>query len=98
MFQALFSVVESVLSHPEFLVPTMWVALGCTIAWYLLSAKRWHAISRTELQMLWKTHKQFTRCTSEGFEPIRKGKKIVGYKCQCGHEHIQEKPLINFGA
>jgi len=97
MLQSLFSAVQSFFTHPEFLVPTLWVTLGCTIAWYLLSAKKYHAITIEELQMLWKTHKQFNHCTAKEFEPIHKGKKLVGYKCQCGYKHLQKRPLVNFG-
>ena len=98
MLQSLFSAAQSFLDHPEFLVPTVWVTFGCTLAWYLLSAKRYHAITGHEVQMLWETHKQFNHCTANGFEPIHKGKKLVGYKCECGHKHLQERPLINFGS
>jgi hypothetical protein len=95
---SLFTALETFFTNPEFLVPTLWVAFGCVIAWYMLSAKRYHSINPQELAMLWKTHKQFNLCDAEEFEPIVKGKKIVGYRCQCGHEHLQERPLINFGA
>lgn len=92
------SILQSFFSHPEFLAPTLWVTFGCTLAWYLLSAKRYHAIDTQELYLLWETHKQFNHCTANEFEPIMKGKKIVGYKCECGHKHLQERPIINFGA
>ncbi len=98
MFEALFSAIQTFFTRPEFLVPTLWVAFGCTLAWYLLSAQRWHAIDPEELKVLWKTHKQFNHCTAKKFEPIMKGKKIVGYKCQCGHKHLQKRPIINFGS
>ncbi len=98
MFQSLFSAFQSFFTHPEFLVPTLWVAFGCTLAWYLLSAKKYHAITTHELHMLWKTHKQFNRCTANEFEPIHKGNKLIGYKCECGHKHLQQRPLVNFGS
>jgi len=98
MLQSLFTTLQSFFSHPEFLVPTLWVTFGCTLAWYLLAAKRCQAISTQELNLLWQTHKQFDHCTATEFEPIMKGKKIVGYKCECGHKHLQERPIINFGA
>ena len=96
MLQELFTVIQSFFAHPEFLVPTLWVSFGCTISWYILSAKKCQALTPHEVQMLWKTHKQFNQCTADEFEPIHKGKKIVGYKCQCGHQHLQERPIINF--
>ena len=92
------SFLQSFFSHPEFLAPTLWVTFGCTLAWYLLSAKRCQAIDTQELYLLWKTHKQFDQCTANKFEPIMKGKKVVGYICECGHKHLQERPIINFGS
>jgi hypothetical protein len=96
MFDALFSAIQTFFTRPEFLVPTLWVTFGCTLAWSLLSAQRWHAIDPDELTVLWETHKQFNCCTAKKFEPILKGKKIVGYKCQCGHQHLQKRPIVNF--
>jgi hypothetical protein len=98
VLSSLFATIQTFLTNPEFLVPTMWVAFGCTLAWYLLSAKRFHSIDKKELKLLWETHKQFNNCPAEDYEPILKGKKTVGYKCQCGHQHIQQRPLIDFGA
>ncbi|MCW4015048.1 MAG: hypothetical protein NWF06_01640 [Candidatus Bathyarchaeota archaeon] len=98
MLEALFSTLQSFFLHPEFLVPTVWVAFGCVLAWFLLSAKRHHAIDKKDLKMLWKTHKQFNNCSAKTFEPIMRGKTIVGYTCECGYQHLQERPLVNFGA
>jgi hypothetical protein len=78
-------------------VPTIWVALGCAVAWFLLSAKREQEITEKEAEMLWKSHKQFENCSAEIFEKITKGKKLIGYICQCGHEHKQERPIMSFG-
>ena len=98
MFDALVSAIQTFFSHPEFLVPTLWVALGCTLGWYLLSAQQWQEIDSKELHVLWKTHKQFNNCSAKKFEPIVKGTKTVGYKCECGHQHLQKRPIINFGS
>ena len=98
MIEAIIFAIQSFFSHPEFLVPTMWVAFGCTLAWFLLSAKRHHTIDKEELEMLWKTHKQFNNCKANVYEPIMKGDKIIGYMCECGHRHLQHRPLVNFGA
>jgi len=92
------AMLQSFFSHTEFLVPTLWVAFGCTLAWYLLAAKRCQEIDTQELRLLWESHKQFDHCTANEFEPIMKGKRIVGYMFDCGHKHLQERPLINFGA
>jgi len=95
--EAVLSIFQSFFSNAEYLVPTVWVALGCTIAWFLLSAKRNQEITKKEVVMLWKSHKQFKQCLANKFTEINKGKKIIGYVCQCGHEHKQERPMISFG-
>jgi hypothetical protein len=85
------SLLESFFSHPEFLVPTMWVTFGCTLSWYLLSAKTYKEITTREVDLLW-------RSVAKKFEQITKGKRIVGYRCQCGHKHLQKRPIVNFGS
>ena len=95
--EAVLSIFQSFFSNAEYLVPTVWVALGCNVAWFLLSAKRNQEITKKEAEMLWKSHKYFKQCLANKFTEINKGKKIIGYVCQCGHEHKQERPMINFG-
>ena len=91
------NIIQSIFSNSPYLVPTIWVTLGCAVAWFLLSAKTNQEITEEEAEMLWKTHKQFKHCSAETFIEINKGKKLIGYICQCGHEHKQERPIINFG-
>ena len=93
----IFSIFQSFFSNIEFLVPTMWVALGCTAAWFLLSAKKTQTIPLEEVEILWKSHKQFMQCTAKKFTELKKGKGTIGYVCNCGHTHKQERPIINFG-
>jgi len=88
---------QSFFSNAEYLVPTMWVSLGCMVAWFLLSAKKHQTLTANEIEILWKSHKQFMNCAAEKFTEIRKGTSTIGYVCQCGHEHKQERPIINFG-
>lgn len=97
MTELVISAIQQFFSQPEFLVPTVWVAFGCVLAWFLLSAKKHHTIGDKELEMLWKSHKQFNHCNATKFEPIQKQMKTIGYKCECGHQHIQHRPLIDFG-
>jgi len=85
------------LTNPLFLVPTVWVSFGCLASWFMLSAKKHQPISAEEIEILWKSHMQFSKCKGKKFEKIMKGKKLIGYKCQCGYEHQQRRPIINFG-
>ena len=91
------SLLQTFFSNMEYLVPTVWVALGCMVAWFLLSAKKHQTLTSQEIEILWKSHKQFMGCTAEKFTEIRHGTETIGYVCQCGHEHKQERPIINFG-
>ena len=93
--ETVFSIIRSFFSNIEYLVPTVWVALGCAVAWFLLSAKKEHCITTKDVELLWKSHKQFNRCSAKVFSEINKGKKVIGYLCQCGHEHKQQRSLIN---
>ena len=94
--EAVFSIFQSFFSNIEYLVPTVWVTLGCAVAWFLLSAKRDREITKKEAEILWKSHKQFNHCSAKTFNEINKRKKIIGYLCQCGYEHRQQSPMINF--
>ena len=70
---------------------------GCAVAWFLLSAKYTKNLTEKEVNILWKSHKQFNHCNAEMFTEITKGKKIIGYICGCGHKHKQQRPMVNFG-
>jgi hypothetical protein len=77
------------------LIPAIWIALGFATAWLLLSAKRSVALSSEEVEMLWKFHKQKARCYATKCTEIKRRGKIIGFKCECGHKHIQQKHIIN---
>ena len=77
------------------LVPAIWLSLGFCIAWFLLSAKRSVALSPEEAEMLWKIHKQRIRCNGKKYKLITRRGKTIGFKCECGHKHIQKKPIVN---
>jgi hypothetical protein len=90
----LVSIFQALFSNLGYLVPAIWVTLGCAVAWFLLSARKHQAITSKEAEMLWKSHKQFKHCSAKTFTPLTNRKKIIGYVCQCGHEHKQERPII----
>lgn len=97
MIQSVLSIFQSFFSNAQYLVPTLWVALGCAVAWFVLSAKTDKEITEEEAEILWKSHKQFAHCSAKKFVKIKRGKKLIGYTCQCGHQKKQERPIINFG-
>ena len=98
MLESIVSIFQSFFAYSEYLVPAVWVALGCAVAWFLLSAKRIHEITPREAEILWKTHKQFKHCSAKKFDTIKKRKKTIGYICECGYKHKQERPMINIGS
>lgn len=97
MVAQLLTYLKTYLTNPLFLVPTVWVSLGCVTAWFILAAKKHQPISAKEVEILWKSHKHFSKCKAKKFEKISKGTKIIGYRCNCGYEHKQKRPIINFG-
>jgi hypothetical protein len=80
------------------LIPAIWLSLGFATAWFLLSAKRVVPLTREEAETLWKFHKQKTGCREEKWNEIIRGEKMVGFKCECGYEHIQKRHLITINA
>jgi len=79
------------------LIPAIWLSLGFVIAWLLLSATLSVPMTQEEIDTLWTFHKQKTKCKSKTCKQIIKKSNIIGFECECGFNHIQKKPLINFG-
>jgi hypothetical protein len=78
------------------LIPGVALSLAFFVAYLLLSAKHFAPLAIDEIETLWKVHKQSTFCKAENWIGITKKQKMIGYKCECGHYHIQKKPIINF--
>jgi len=76
------------------LIPAIGLSLGLATAWFLLSAKRVVPLTMTEAETLWKVHKQQEQCIAEGWHEIISKNKIVGFECECGHNHVQKKHII----
>jgi hypothetical protein len=65
--------------------------------WLLLSAKRVVPLTRKDTETLWKVHKQKTLCRAESWKEITRRNKIIGFECECGHRHVQKKPVVAIG-
>jgi hypothetical protein len=78
------------------LIPGLALSFGFLVAYLLISAKHYVPLTAEEVETLWKFHKQKTNCQAKKWREIKKTKKIVGFECECGHNHIQKKPIINF--
>jgi hypothetical protein len=79
------------------LIPGLALAFGFYIAYILLSARNVVPMTKEEAETLWKFHRQKDCCKAETWKEITKRKKIVGYECECGFKHIQNKHLVTVG-
>jgi len=77
----------------EILVPVAWLALLVYAVWYFVSAKDYAPLNSKEVLLLWKIHKQQAGCKAKGWREIRRRKKLIGFKCECGYKHLQKRPI-----
>ena len=78
----------------EILTPATWMCFTIYAIWYFTSAKHHHPMTLNEAKILWKIHKQTVQCKAKKWYSIKQGNKLVGFKCECGYKHVQERPLI----
>jgi len=78
----------------EILVITLWISLASYATWYFTSAKHYAPLTPSEARLLWKIHKQTARCDSKKWREIRRGRKIVGFACECGFKYLQKRPIV----
>ena len=79
------------------LIPGVALCFGLYIGYILLSARNVIPLTKDEIDTLWKFHRQTKCCKAKTWHEITKKKKLIGYECECGFQHIQKKPLINVG-
>lgn len=79
----------------EIRAPTMWTCFTVYAARYLMSAKHYAPLTLNEARLLWKIHKQNTRCESRKWNEVRHNGSIIGFKCECGDKYIQKKPVAS---
>ncbi len=78
----------------EIIVVTLWGSCAIYTIWYSTSAKHYAPITSAEARLLWKIHKQNFNCNARRWRKIKHGGEIVGFECECGHKHIQRKPIV----
>ncbi|MGC8895880.1 MAG: hypothetical protein ACP5LB_03800 [Candidatus Bathyarchaeia archaeon] len=71
-----------------------WTTFIVYATWYFTSAKDYAPLTTYEAKILWKIHKQNIGCNGKKWQIIKRGGKIVGFKCECGYKHIQKRPII----
>jgi len=73
---------------------TVWTIFVIYATWYLTSAKHYAPITFDEAKILWKIHKQLVHCNGKRWREVKRGGKIIGFECECGHKHIQRRPIV----
>ncbi|MGQ9545428.1 MAG: hypothetical protein ACUVQX_06550 [Candidatus Bathycorpusculaceae bacterium] len=79
----------------EMLAFALWTIFVVYATWYLTSAKRYAPLTPYEARILWKIHKQNIACDGKKWQIIKRGGKIIGFKCECGYKHIQKRPIVS---
>jgi len=58
-------------------------------------AKRNQVISFDDAKLIWTMHTKDSGCNQRKWQIIkRKKNKIVGFRCECGYEYKQKRPLF----
>ena len=78
----------------EIIAITLWVCFIAYAIWYFTSAKHYVPLTPREARLLWKIHKQTAGCYSKRWREIRRGRKIVGFACECGYKYMQKRPIV----
>jgi len=77
----------------QILTPTIWICFAIYAIWYFTLAKHPHPITTNEAKILWKLHKQTTHCKAKKWWTIKQKNNLIGFKCQCGYQYIQKRPI-----
>jgi hypothetical protein len=78
----------------SFLVPSLLASFSAYASWYFVSAKRYAPLTKDEVRTLWEIHKQKASCKARHCKRIVRGKKLIGFRCGCGHTHVQKRPMV----
>jgi len=78
----------------EIIAITLWVCFTAYALWYFTSAKHYAPLTPNEARLLWRIHKQTTKCNSKKWREIHRGRKIVGFACGCGYKYMQKRPIV----
>jgi|PlaIllAssembly_1097288.scaffolds.fasta_scaffold1748372_1 hypothetical protein len=66
---------------------------ACSV--FLAVAKRSAPITPDEAKVMWTMHKQGSGCNHRKWQFIKRNKnKIIGFKCACGYQYTQKRPLL----
>jgi len=69
-----------------------WITLGVYAVWFFFKAKTVQPLTIDDLALTWRLHKQQSGCKSKRIHGlIKENDEIVGFKCDCGYEFIQQR-------
>jgi hypothetical protein len=85
---------EVFISNLYIIVPAFWACFTVYILWYVTKAKHYSAITPIEARQLWTIHKQNTNCNGRKWRQIRRGDDTIGFQCECGYRHVQQRPIV----
>ncbi len=75
-------------------MPSSWACLTVYAAWYFTRVKSYSAITPMEAKQLWIIHRHDTNCHGKRWRQVKKEKTTIGFECECGYKHVQQKPII----
>jgi hypothetical protein len=76
----------------EALALTLFVVFGVYGYWYFFVAKIFEPLTREEADIAWQLHKKQKNCEASRIKDLlEEGGKIVGFRCECGHEFKQTR-------
>lgn len=82
----------------EYMLFGTWFLLGAYALWFVSKAKTFQPLTLDELACAWKLHKRDANCNASQIHDllVRKN-EVVGFKCDCGYEWLQKRPITQKG-
>lgn len=78
----------------EIMLWGVWFLLGAYVFWLVSKAKTLEPLSLEELALAWRLHKHEAECKALCIHDLLVRKdEIVGFKCDCGYEFLQKRPI-----
>jgi hypothetical protein len=71
------------------------IVFGVYICWYIFFGKTPQPLTSQEVSLIWVMHKKQTGCTGTRINNFLLDEgKIVGFRCKCGYEYVQKRPMV----
>jgi hypothetical protein len=93
MLEVFTNLMNLFITRTDVVMPLLWGGATAYTLWYFFGAKRVVPINPGDAKILWKLHKQGTQCTANTWRRIFRNNHVVGFECDCGHKHLQQRPV-----